>query len=242
VVIVDQAFARNFKLGTNPVGRFVNVGDGAQKAEIVGLVRDVKRRELASAPRGEMYRPFLQNCWGYMNLTVRTRRSPEDITRAVRAELNQLDKDLPIENVRTLTFLVDSALQQRRLSMGLVSGFAGTALLLTVIGLYGVLAYNVSQRSREIGIRMALGAAKSDVLSLVIGNGIRLTLAGIGVGLLAALTLTRVMGSLLYEVKPSDPITYAGVSALLLTVGLLACWLPARRAAKVDPIQSLRYE
>jgi putative ABC transport system permease protein len=242
VLIVDQTFSRNFKLGANPVGWFVNVGDGTQKAEIVGLVKDVKRRDLASAARGEMYRPYLQNCWGYMNLIVRTRRSTGDSTRAVRSELDQMDKDLPLENVRTLTYLVDSALQQRRLSMELVSGLAGMALLLTTIGLYGVLACNVGQRSREIGIRMALGAQKSDVLSLVIGHGIRLTLVGVGLGLAAARALTRVMDSLLYEIKPSDPITYVVVSGLLLGVGFLACWLPARRATKVDPIQSLRYE
>jgi putative ABC transport system permease protein len=242
VVIVDQTFARHFKLGANPVGRLVNIGDGTQKAEIVGLVKDVKRRDLATAPRGEIYRPYLQNCWGYMNLTVRTRRSTAEITRAVRSELDQLDKDLPLENVRTLMYLVDSALQQPRLSMGLVGGFAGMALLLTAIGLYGVLAYNVGQRSREIGIRMALGAQRADVFLLVIGHGIRLALLGVGIGLLAALALTRVMSSLLYEVKPSDPITYAGVSVLLLAVGFLACWLPARRATRVDPIQSLRYE
>ena len=242
VLIVDQTFARNFKLGANPVGRFVNVGEGTQKAEIVGLVKDVKRRDLASAPRGEMYRPYLQNCWGYMNVIVRTRRHSADITRAVRSELDHLDKDLPLENVRTLTYLVDSALQQRRLSVELVGGFAGMALLLTAIGLYGVLAYNVSQRSREIGIRMALGAQRSQVLSLVIGHGIRLTLVGVGLGVVAALALTRVMASLLFEVKPTDPMTYLAVSVLLLADGFLACWLPARRATRVDPIQSLRYE
>src|SRR5262249_39934547 len=156
------------------------------------------------------------------------RRSKEDITRAVRSELDFLDKDLPLENVRTLTYLVDSALQQRRLSVELVSGFSAMALLLTAIGLYGVLAYNVGQRSREIGIRMALGARRADVLSLVIGQGIRMTLTGVGFGLVAALALCRVMGSLLYQVKPSDPATYVGVSSLLLIVGLVACWLPAR--------------
>jgi putative ABC transport system permease protein len=242
VVMVDQTFARHFKLGANPVGRLVNVGDGTQKAEIVGLVKDVKRRDLANAPRGEIYRPFLQNCWGYMNMTIRTRRSTQDITGAVRSELDRLDKDLPLENVQRLTYLVDSALQQPRLSMELVSGFAGMALLLTALGLYGVLAYNVGQRSREIGIRMALGAQRSQVLSLVIGHGLRLTLIGVGFGLLAAFALTRLMGSLLYEVKPSDPLTYLAVSGLLLAVGFLACWLPARRAIKVDPISALRYE
>jgi putative ABC transport system permease protein len=242
VVIVDQTFARHFKLGPNPVGRLVNVGEGTQKAEIVGLVKDVKRSDLATAPRGEIYRPHLQNCWGYMNLTIRTRRSTQDITRAVRSELDQLDKDLPLENVRTLSSLVDSALQKPRLSVELIGGFAGMALLLTAIGLYGVLAYNLSQRSREIGIRMALGAQRSRALSLVVGHGLRLTLVGVGLGLVASLALTRVMGSLLYEVRPADPITYLCVSALLLAVGSLACWLPARRATRVDPIQSLRYE
>jgi len=128
------------------------------------------------------------------------------------------------------------------LAVELVSAFGGTALLLTAIGLYGVLAYNVTQRSREMGIRMALGARRWDVLSLVIGYGIRLTVPGVAIGLVAALALTRVMGSLLYEVKPSDPITYVGVSALLIVVAFLACWLPALRATRVDPIQSLRYE
>lgn len=242
VVIVDQTFARHFKLGANPVGRLIKVGDGSQKAEIVGLVKDVKRRDLAKAPRGEIYRPYLQNCWGYMNLVIRTRRSQQDITRAVRSELDQLDKDVPLENVRTLTYLMDSALQQRRLSVELLGGFAGLALLLTAVGLYGLLAYNVNQRSREIGIRMALGAQRSQVLSLVIGHGIRLTLIGVGWGVVAALALARVMSSLLFEVKPTDPVTYLGVSVLLLAVGCLACWLPARRATQVDPIQSLRYE
>jgi ABC-type antimicrobial peptide transport system permease subunit len=141
-----------------------------------------------------------------------------------------------------MTQLVDSSVTQRRLSVEILSGFAGLAMLLAAIGLYGVLAYNVAQRRREIGIRMALGAQRSDVFALVIGRGIRLTLGGLALGLLAAFALTRVMASLLYQVKPSDPITYFAVSGLLLAVGFLACWLPSRRATKVDPIQSLHYE
>jgi putative ABC transport system permease protein len=151
-------------------------------------------------------------------------------------------KDQPIENVRTMTQLVARSVTQRRLWVQILSGFAGLAMLLATIGLYGVLAYNVAQRRRELGVRMVLGAQKFNVLSLVVGHGMRLTLAGLGLGLLAALALTRVMGSLLYEVKPSDAITYLGVSGLLLAAALLACWLPARRATKVDPIESLRYE
>jgi len=242
VLIVDQTFARKFKLGANPVGRFVNVGDGAQKAEIVGLVKDVKRWDLASAPRGEMYRPYLQNCWGYMNLTVRTHRSPGDITRAVRSELDQLDKDLPLENVRTLRYFVESALQQRRLSMELVSGFAGMALLLTAIGLYGVLAYNVGQRSREIGIRMALGARQMDVLTMVLREGMILMGIGVLAGLAGAFALTRLLRSLLFGVTATDPLTYLLVPILLAAVALVACLIPARRAARVDPMVALRSE
>jgi putative ABC transport system permease protein len=177
-----------------------------------------------------------------MSLVVRTQTDPAMMTRAIRNVLDSLDKDQPIENVRTMTQLVARSVTQRRLSVQLLSSFAALAMLLAAIGLYGVLAYNVAQRRREIGLRMALGAQKSDVLSLVIGRGIRLTLAGLGLGLLAALALTRVMGSLLYEIKPSDPTTYAVVSGLLLGVGLLACWLPARRAIKLEPMEALRYE
>jgi putative ABC transport system permease protein len=242
VLIVDQTFARNFKLGANPIGQFINVGDGTQKAEIVGLVKDVKRRDLANAPRGEMYRPYLQNCWGYMNLTIRTWRSPEDITRAVRSELDQLDKDLPLENVRTLTYLADSALQQRRLSVELVGGFAGIALLLTAIGLYGVLAYNVGQRSREIGIRMALGARPRDVLSLVLGQAMAFMGIGVLAGLAGAFALTRLLRGLLFGVTATDPLTYILVPILLVAVALVACLIPARRAARVDPVIALRTE
>jgi putative ABC transport system permease protein len=243
VLIVDQAFARNFKLGANPVGRLVNVGDGAQKAEIVGLVKNVKRKDgLADEPRGEMYRPFLQNCWGYMNLTLRTRRAPAEITRALRAELDQLDKDLPIEKVSTLTQLMDSAVAQRRLSVQLLGGFAGMALLLTAIGIYGVLAYNVGQRSREIGIRMALGARQRDVVKLVLGEGMILIGIGALAGLGGALALTRLLRSLLFGITATDPLTYFLVPLFLMGVALVACFIPARRAARVNPMEALRNE
>ncbi len=156
--------------------------------------------------------------------------------------MDTIDKDQPIDNVRTMTELVASSVGQRRLSVQLLAGFSGVALLLAAIGLYGVLAYNVTQRRQEIGIRMALGAQRWDVLSLVVGHGMRLTLLGVGIGVVAALALTRAMSSLLYEVKPTDPITLSGVCLLLSGVALLACWLPARRAARVDPMVALRYE
>jgi putative ABC transport system permease protein len=242
VLIVNEAFVRDFKLGTNPIGRRIDVQDGIGNPEIIGVVKDVKRAGMAEPFRAEMYRPYRQICWGYLTLVARTQRDSSDVTRAIRAELDLLDKDLPLENVRTMTQLVAANAAQRRLSVQLLSGFAGGALLLSALGLYGVLAYIVSQRTREIGIRMALGAPPRAVLGLVIGQGMRLALAGIALGLAGAFALTRVLQRLLYEIKPTDPLTFATVTALLLTVAFLACWWPARRAAKVHPMEALRHE
>lgn len=173
---------------------------------------------------------------------VRTQRDPATVTRAIRAELNRLDKDLPLANVSTMSQLVSANVAQRRLSVHLLSSFAAGALLLAALGLYGVLAYTVTQRTREIGIRVALGAQQRNVLTLVIGEGMRLAGLGIALGLVGAFALTRVLQRLLYEIEPTDPVTFVGVTALLGFVALLACWLPARRAAKVDPIEALRWE
>jgi len=156
--------------------------------------------------------------------------------------LDTLDKDQPLENVRTMTQLVASSVAQRRLSVQLLGGFAGLSMLLAAIGLYGVLAYIVTQRTQEIGIRMALGAQQVDVLKLVLHQGMTLTAIGIVAGLAGALALTRLMSSLLYDMKPFDPATFAAVSLLLTAVAFFACWLPARRAARVDPMGGLRYE
>src|SRR5262245_11254546 len=165
-----------------------------------------------------------------MTLVIRTERDAADVTRAVRAELDQLDKDLPLENVRTMAELVQSSVGQRKLSVRLLGGFAGAALLLAGIGLYGVLTYNVTQRTREIGIRTALGAQRPDVIGLILRQGMKLAGLGILIGLAGAFALTTLIRSLLFDVAPTDPLTFAIIPALLAAVALLACWLPARRA------------
>ena len=241
VTVVNETFLKNFKLGTNVLGRPISFG-GVKNIEIIGVVKDTKRTDLAGAQRGEVFRTYQQQCWGFMSLVVRTQRDPAEITRVIRAELDTIDKDQPIENVRTMTQLVASSVGQRRLSVQLLTGLSGVALLLATIGLYGLLAFNVTQRTQEIGIRMALGAQRRDVVNLIVGQGMRLALLGVGIGLAAAFALSRVLQALLFVVKPTDPLTFATVPLMLAAVALLACWLPARRAAKVDPMEALRYE
>ena len=233
---------KNFNLGSNVLGRHISIGDGTESAEIVGLVRHIKYLNMAEDPRGEMYRPYKQICMGFMSLVVKTQRQPADMTRAIRAELDGIDKDQPLENVRTMTQLVSASVANRRLSMQLMAGLAVTALLLASLGLYGVLAYNVSQRTQEIGIRMALGAQRRHVLTLVLSQGMKMTAGGLLLGLVLALGMTRVMRALLYELQPTDPLTFVAVTVLLAFVSILACWIPARRAARVDPMEMLRRE
>ena len=175
-----------------------------------------------------------------MTLAIRTTSDPSAITSTLRREVLGLDKDLPISNVKTMEDVVAASIGSRRLSMLLLSVFAGVALLLAAIGIYGVMAYTVTQRTQDIGIRMALGAQAGDVLRMVVGQGMTLALIGIGVGLAGAWGLTRVIANLLFGVEATDPITFAAISLLLAFVALLACYLPARRAARVNPIEALR--
>jgi putative ABC transport system permease protein len=175
-------------------------------------------------------------------LLIRATTGPTTLAQTVRRETSGIIPNLPPPVIRTMDDLLSETVAPPRLQAGLVSAFAGLALLLAAVGLYGVLACAVAQRTHEIGVRIALGAQQRNVLSLVIDHGMKLALAGVALGLLSALALTRALRSLLYDVKPTDPLTLAAVSLLLLAVALLACWLPARRATRVDPMEALRYE
>jgi putative ABC transport system permease protein len=208
-----------------------------------GVVKDVKHRQsLSRANEPEYYLHYAQMALGSLNLVIRTSNDPRLLARAVEEQVHELDRDIPVHRLKTLNQYLGSAVAQPKFNALLLGLFAALALLLTAIGLYGVMAYSVLQRTPEIGIRVALGAQRGDVLRLVLRHGLWLTASGLGLGLLAAVALTRLLQSLLYGVKATDPWIYAGVALLLAGVALLACWIPARRATQVDPLGALRYE
>jgi len=242
VVMVDETFVKHFKLGTNVLGRRILIGDGTDDAEIIGLVKDIKHTGIADAPRGEMYRSYKQKCWGSLDLIVRTQRDPAEITRAIRAELDGIDKDQPIVRVATMNSLLAASEAQRHFALVLFELFAVVGLILAAIGIYGVLSGSVTERTREIGVRAALGATRRDILSLVIGQGMTLAVLGVGIGLLGAIAASRTLITLLFGVSQLDPITYLTVIVLLLGVAAVACGIPGWRATQVNPSITLRAE
>jgi putative ABC transport system permease protein len=241
-VIINQAFARQFFPGEDPVGRKVITGMGQKIAEVVGVVGDTHTVDLNTPPQSEYFLPALQRGENFTTIIIRTEGDPAAFANSVRAALREVDPDQPLLNAQALTTLIAQSVADRRLVMLLLAAFAGLALVLACIGVYSVMAYVVSQRTGEIGIRMALGASPATVQKMVLGEGLRLTLAGIGLGLLAAFALTRLMQKLLFEVQAHDPLIYAGISLLLCAVAAGACWIPARRATRVDPLVALRTE
>jgi putative ABC transport system permease protein len=243
VLIVNESMARQLWPGESPVGKRITVWrDEKFPREIVGVVGDTKPSlDVEAGP--QMYVPFAQDSnWSGMSLVIRTNGDPAESTAALRSEIRSLDKGIPVFNVKTMNDVLALSVGPRRTPMLLLSAFAGVALLLAMIGIYGVTAYHVTQRTQEIGIRMALGAQMADVVKLVLKGGMALALIGIGAGLAGAFLLTRLMTSLLFGVKPTDGATFVAVSLCLLVTALLACYLPARRATKVDPLVALRYE
>lgn len=240
VVIVNESFARQFWPNQNPIGKRIIVGRGPVASEVIGEAADIKNKGLEQDTQPQLYLSFPQLPWGEMNLLVRTAVAPRSVTSAVRAQIAAVDPDQPITNIQTVDDLMDASRSQPRFTMLLLAVFSATALILAVVGIYGVLAYSVAQRRQEFGIRLALGAERTDILRLVIRQGLILGVAGIAVGLIASLFLTRLMSSLLYKTGAHDLITFVLTPLLFLVIALLASYLPARRATKVNPIEALR--
>ncbi len=247
VIIVNSAFVEKFFPGEDPIGKHIKPGISFDEneppmREIVGVVGNVRHLKLDAAEDAEFYAPHAQIPFDSMTIVVKSENDPRGLSGAIQQEVSAIDKDLPVFEIKTLDDYVAGAVARPRFNTLLLAIFAGLALVLTAVGLYGVMSYAVAQRTHEIGIRMALGAQSSDVLKLVVSQGMLLTLIGVAIGLVAAFALTRLMSSLLYGVSATDPLTFVIVAATLSAVALAACWLPARRATKVDPMVALRYE
>jgi len=245
VVIVNGAFEKRHFPGQSAVGkriRFAGPSAGAPWLTVAGVVSDVRQDGLAKDVTPEVYSPLTEDMGGELSFVIRTAGKPDHLIPAVRAVAAEVEPNESLHNVMTMEQRLINTTTSRRLSTALLGCFAGLALLLAAVGIYGVMSYAVTQRRREIGVRMALGAQKSDVLRLIIHGGLRLTLLGIVMGLAGAFALTRYLSSQLYSVKATDPLTFLGVAVALTGVALLASWLPARRATKVDPMVAVRHE
>jgi putative ABC transport system permease protein len=244
VVIINEGMARRFWPDGDAIGKRIKVGPPQNEPwlTVVGVAGDVKNIGLEADAMLATYEPHAQRPWSAMNLAIRTETDPMSLSAAVRGELRAMEKDLLIRNPTTMDDRIRLSVAPRRFNMTLLAVFAALALLLAAVGVYGVMSYTATQRTHEIGVRMALGAQSGVVLKLIVGQGLKLALIGVAIGLLAAFALTRWMEDLLYGVRPTDSWTYGAVAALLLLVALFACWIPARRAAKVDPMIALRHE
>jgi putative ABC transport system permease protein len=241
VALINQTTANRYWPGQNPLGQRVQIGGGSPWREVVGIVGDVKHMSLQQGILPEVYYSWAEYPQWNGTLVMRGVNTVS-LVPALRNQVQQLDKDLPLSNLRLLEEVVDSSIAEPRSYTLLLALFAGIALTLAAIGIYGVMAFGVSQWTHEIGVRMALGAQARDVLMLVLFQGIKMIVAGLALGLIAAFALTRVIKNLLYDVKATDPLTFAAVSLLLAAIALLACYIPARRATKVDPLTALRHE
>jgi putative ABC transport system permease protein len=246
-VIINETLAKKYFPEQNPIGKRINPSfatddRGILMREIIGVVSDIKHRQLNEEPRAEVYIAHAQNPRPTMFYVVRTTNDPTSAIAAIRSEVQSLDKDLPMYNIKTLEQYISSSVSQPRFNMLLLCIFASAALLLTIVGLYGVLSYAVTERTHEIGVRMALGAKTTDVLKLILKQGMGLTLIGVVLGLAGAYALAQITESLLFGVTATDPVTFIVVSLILTGVALVSCLVPARRAARTDPMVALRYE
>ncbi len=249
IVLVDELIAQRAWPGQNPVGKQVLIAlnpglDGEQKAwaGVVGVVRHSRRYDLRSEGRPQIYFPLWNRPNVSLTLVVRTTNEPMSVLPIVRRELKEMGAGRPIHTVRTMESYMYDARAQSRFALVLISALAALAFALSLVGLYGAVAYSVSQRTREFGVRLALGASKSQLLGMVLKEGLILSGLGLGVGVLGALYLTRFLSRLLFQVNPTDPLTFFVTALLLMATTVLACYVPARRAARVDPMVALRYE
>jgi putative ABC transport system permease protein len=244
VLVVNQALAQRFFPGQSAIGKRLGLEDENRLdwAEIVGVVGNVKHQRLDAETKPELYQPYSQNPRNFMSVVVRATGDPSSLVAPIRTQVAALDPDQPIYQISTMESLLARTLAQSRFVMLLLGGFSALAMVLAAVGIYGVMSWFVTQRNKEIGIRMALGAQQGDVLTMVVREGMLLAGIGVALGLAGSFALTRIIANLLYSVGPTDPATLAAVSILLTAVAFLACWVPARRAARVDPIITLRAE
>jgi predicted permease len=245
-VVISETTARRFWPGENALGKHIKVGRSTSRQPwltVVGVVKDVRQFELIIEPQPQMYLPYRQaDFFEPRSMIIRTNFDPLSLAGTVRQTVWEIDKDQPVSDISSMEEIVSDSVARQRFSMLLLGIFAGLALVLAAVGIYGVMSYSVAQRTREIGIRMALGAQRSDVLKMTVGHGFRLVLTGVAIGLAAAFVLTRVMSTLLFGVSPTDPLTFITISIVLVSVAVLASYVPARRATRVDPMFALRYQ
>ncbi|MGE0887354.1 MAG: ABC transporter permease [Blastocatellales bacterium] len=250
VAVISQTMAKRHWLNDTAIGKRIRFGENPEIfkwVKIVGVVSDVRLNDMETEPDAVIYIPFPQAIFGHfgdwgMTLAVRTKSNPAALIGAIRQQVSALDRTLPVYQVRTMEQVISESVAQRRSSMTLLMIFALLALVLAVIGIYGVISYSVNQRTHELGIRAALGAGNRDILKLIIGQGLMLTLIGIGIGLIASFALTQILSGMLFGVGATDPVTFIGIPLLLVLIATLACYLPARKATKVDPMTVLRCE
>jgi len=250
VAIVNQEFVKRYFPNENPLGKRLEIGwdqDTAKTGgnvtlggEIVGVVGNVKRRGLADEVYPEMYASYMQPTFGNFSVVVRSTAAPTTVIAGIRAQMRELDRDLPVSELRQLSEVVSASVSRPRFYTMLLGVFASIALVLAAVGIYGVISYAVSLRTRELGIRIALGATGRQVSRLVLRQGVALALGGVVLGGAGAYWLTRLLGKLLFGVTATDPLTFFGVAGLLTVIAALACYVPARRAARVDPLLAMR--
>lgn len=242
VAIINQDLSRTYFPDEDPIGKRITFSDGESWMSIVGVIADVKQVSLGSTAKPEVYFPYPQAASPEMSLVVRTTNPPLSQAAALKGQIRVIDRDLPIADAKTMEQLLAESVSGPRFNMLLLTVFAVVALVLALVGIYGVMSYTVTQRTHEIGIRVAVGAQSGDVLRMVMGHGMFLAIIGVAAGLVGALALTRLMTTMLIGVEPDDPITFATIAVLVTAVALVACYLPGRRATKVDPLVALRYE